>query len=294
MGLTCFFVSDLHGRIEHYKKLFKRISIDKPAGVFIGGDLLPSPYAAMKEGRPFFENFIEIFLLRELSSLRSSMGNDFPDIFVILGNDDARSEEPAILEVEQKKLWSYCHMKRVSWKGFDIFGYSYIPPSPFRLKDWERYDISDFVRPGCIAPEDGAFTVQVDNAELRSSTIENDLLHLSGNGRSNVRPEMERSIFLFHSPPHGCNLDRAALDGHRINEIQVDVHVGSSAIRRFIESRKPRITLHGHIHESTRLTGSWRDSFGDTHSFNASHDGPELSLIRFDPEEPVKASRVLI
>lgn len=37
----------------------------------------------------------------------------------------------------------------------------------------------------------------------------------------------------------------------------MDVHVGSIALRRFIEARQPLLTLHGHVHESARLTGSW-------------------------------------
>ncbi len=74
----------------------------------------------------------------------------------------------------------------------------------------------------------------------------------------------------------------------------LDVHVGSIAIRRFIQDRQPWITLHGHVHESARLTGSWRDRLGRTHLFSAAHDGEELALVRFDPENPADATRELI
>jgi len=123
---------------------------------------------------------------------------------------------------------------------------------------------------------------------LLHSTIEKDLTELTRNA------DVSRSIFLFHSPPHGSKLDRADLMGRKINDIQVDIHVGSAAIQRFISKRQPLLTLHGHIHESTRLTGAWRDRFIRTHSFNASHEGPELSLIRFDPYSLENASRELI
>jgi len=69
------------------------------------------------------------------------------------------------------------------------------------------------------------------------------------------------------------------------------VHVGSIAVRRFIETRQPHLTLHGHIHESARLTGSWRDRIGRTLLLSAAHDGPELALIRFDLEHPGNAIR---
>ena len=98
-------------------------------------------------------------------------------------------------------------------------------------------------------------------------------------------------MFLFHTPPHETKLDRAALDGKMVDHVPLDLHVGSIAVRRFIEARQPLLTLHGHIHESARLTGSWRDRIGRTHLFSAAHDGPELALVRFDLEHPEGATR---
>jgi Icc-related predicted phosphoesterase len=290
MALICFFVSDLHGRIERYRKLFKQIITERPDALFIGGDLLPSPYAAMRRGEPFHEDFIRTFLTKELQEIKEKLGDAYPRIFTILGNDDARTEEPAMIKAEKLELWTYCHYRRISWGEFTVYGYTFVPPTPFRLKDWERFDVTDYTRPGCISPLDihAVFTVRVDDHELRTVTIEQDLKKITADHN------LGKSIFLFHSPPHRSSLDRAALDGHRINDIQVDVHVGSTAIRRFIEKRQPLLTLHGHIHESTRMTGSWQEKFARTHSFNASHDGPELALVRFDPYCPQKAVRELI
>jgi Icc-related predicted phosphoesterase len=123
---------------------------------------------------------------------------------------------------------------------------------------------------------------------LKYTTIAEDLEKLAG------QDDLEKAIFLFHSPPYKCKLDRAALDGKMIDYVPLDVHIGSIAIQRFIENKQPLITLHGHVHESTRLTASWQDRFDRTVSFNAAHDGQELSLIRFDPSCPEKASRELI
>jgi Icc-related predicted phosphoesterase len=76
--------------------------------------------------------------------------------------------------------------------------------------------------------------------------------------------------------------------------VPLDLHVGSIAIQRFIAQRQPLVTLHGHVHESTRLTGSFRDRIGRTHLFGAAHDGPELALVSFDLEDLEGASRVLL
>jgi Icc-related predicted phosphoesterase len=163
-----------------------------------------------------------------------------------------------------------------------------VPPSPFRLKDWEKYDVSRYVDPGCISPEEGIRTHQVRKLEIRNSTIEKDLQILK-NGH-----DLANSVFLFHSPPYNTKLDRANLDGKIIDHVQVDVHAGSIAIKRFIESEKPFITIHGHIHESSKLTGKWYEKIGDTHCYNAAYEGSELAMISLFLEKPEEAKRILI
>ncbi len=64
-----------------------------------------------------------------------------------------------------------------------------------------------------------------------------------------------RTVFNFHVPPHGTSLDVAPLLDDDLKpvvkggEIQT-THVGSTAVRRVIEERKPLLGLHGHVHES--------------------------------------------
>ena len=286
--LNCFFVSDLHGNIERYKKLFLLIIEEQPDALFLGGDLLPSPLMTLTSKSYYFHDFISSFLTIELKKIKDKLGNSYPDIFLILGNDDGKMDEEIILNFEKEKIWTYCHNRHLVWKNFDVFGYNYVPPSPFRLKDWERYDVSRYVDPGCIAPMDGDLSVPVSEYELEYATIADDLNKMTAN------LDLSRSIFLFHSPPYKCKLDRAALDGKMIDYAPLDVHVGSIAIQRFIEEKQPLITLHGHIHESTKITGAWRDKFVYTESFNAAHEGSELSLIRFNPYFPQNAIRELI
>jgi len=290
MSFNCFFASDLHGRIDRYEKLFERVKQERPDALFIGGDLLPSPFAALRGRGTPYRNFTRDFLVKEFNRLKEFLGDAYPRVFVILGNDDGKMEEPAMLEGDAQGVWHYCHNRCVQWGDYRIYGYTCVPPTPFRLKDWERFDVTAYVRPGCISPIDidAVFTVQVDEHELRTATIEGDLKKLVGDDN------LEKAIFLFHSPPHRSKLDRAGLDGHRIDDLQVDVHVGSAAIQRFIKRCRPLITLHGHIHESSRITGFWRDKFDRTEAFNASHDGSELALVWFDLSCPEKAGRELV
>jgi len=284
----CFFVSDLHGNLSRYDKLFSHILIEKPSAVFIGGDILPSGLFSFTNDNQIPEDFIHDFIAVKLKQLKLKMGIEYPEFFLIMGNDDAKIYESAIRELDSQKLIYYVHNKKASFEKYSVYGYANVPPTPFRLKDWERYDVSRYVDPGCVAPEEGSFTVQVDKKKLVYQSIQKDLNALTGN------EDMSNSIFLFHSPPYNSNLDRAALDGKFFDQVPLDVHVGSIAIEQLIKDKMPMITMHGHIHESTTITGEWKEMIGKSLSMNAAHDGPELALIRFDPENLQEVSRELI
>lgn len=66
-------------------------------------------------------------------------------------------------------------------------------------------------------------------------------------------PADHRLLFLCHQPPHNTCLDRVC-DGS---------HVGSLAVRAFIERVQPEICITGHIHESAGT-----ETIGRTRLFN--------------------------
>lgn len=284
----CLFASDLHGSPPRYRKLFRAIREEAPAGVFLGGDLLPSGLSALTGEETFEGDFLEDSFLAALRELRAEMGDSYPEIFVILGNDDGRHVEEGMKAGDTQGLWHYVHGRCHLFRGHPVYGYSCVPPTPFLWKDWERYDVSRYVPPGSVSPEDGWRSVPVEPHEVRYGTIHGDLEDLTDEA------DLSRAVLLLHTPPYETHLDRAALDGKMVDYVPLDVHVGSIAVRRFIEERRPLLTLHGHIHESARLTGAWRDRIGPTHLFSAAHDGPELALIRFDPERLENATRELL
>jgi Icc-related predicted phosphoesterase len=283
---TWFFTSDLHGQLSRYDKLFRAITSEKPSAVLLGGDLLPQAGSLIN---PLVSgDFIPAVLLPGFARLREQLSDDYPRVCLIMGNDDPQVEESWLARGEAQGLWCYIHNRSVQQDGFTIFGYACVPPTPFLLKDWERYDVSRYVDPGCISPEEGWRTIPMPKEVIRYTTIQSELEELTR------QADMANSIFLFHAPPHQTNLDRAALDGKMVDSAPLDVHVGSIAIRRFIQVRRPWITLHGHVHESPRMTGTWRERIGRTYVFSAAHDGEELPLIRFDPARPEAARRELV
>jgi uncharacterized protein len=277
-----FFVSDLHGHKDRYHKLFEQVRREKPAVLFIGGDLMPN-FARFTTGEDFFSDF----LFPGFQKLKDALGDQYPEVFMIMGNDDPRIEEENLFPGEKTGLWKYIHNMKTDFRDIPVYGYACVPPTPFRLKDWERYDVSRYVDPGCIPPTEGNRTIDPDE-DIEYSTIQNDLEKLTGND------DLTGAIFLFHTPPYQTKLDRAALDGIIVEHAPVDVHVGSIAVKRFIEERKPMITLHGHVHESSRITGSWSEKIGNTWAFNAAIDQKELAIIKFLVNRPELAERVTI
>ena len=273
--MKCLFVSDLHGIKTRIQKFFKIIEKEKPDGVFIGGDIFPNNYSND------IASFFEQYYIKKIKDLKSK-------IFIILGNDDPKNYEYLLLQAEKDKLIYYVNNKVVNFFNLKVVGYSYVPPTPFALKDWERYDVSRYIDPGCISPEEGKRTVEVNIKEERYRTISEDLTKLS------KESDPKKTIYLFHSPPYKTNLDRADLDNKKVDHVQLDVNIGSIAIKRFIEKMNPFLTLHGHVHESARMTGFWKEKIGSTYSFNAAYDGPELALVRFRTNDLENATRVLI
>ncbi|MDP2723383.1 MAG: metallophosphoesterase [Bacteroidales bacterium] len=288
MTTPCFFVSDLHGKKARYEKFFYAIETQKPGAVFMGGDLLPSGLYQLSANENRCGDFFDEVLFAGFSALKNKVGFPYPEVFLIPGNDDGKGEEDRFLEGDTMGLWHYVPNDVVVWKNWFVLGYAYVPPSPFLLKDWEKYDVSAYVDPGCVSPEDGFHSSPVSKYELRYSTIQKDLEKLM------TEPDPSRTLCLFHSPPYQTNLDRAALDGKKFEHVPLDTHVGSIAIRRMIEEKQPRITLHGHVHESARLTGHWKQQLGATTMMSAAHDGTELALVIFDPEHPEAGKRVLL
>lgn len=276
-----FFVSDLHGHKDRYDKLFEQIRLDQPVMVFIGGDLLPNFVRHTAE-----KDFILDFLIPGFEELKDGPSG-YPAVFMIMGNDDPRILEEDLLLGEKKGLWTYMHNRKIAFHSYMVYGYACVPPTPFRLKDWERYDVSRYVDPGCVSPTEGYRTVNT-HEDIEYCTIKNDLEVLTSND------DLARAIFLFHTPPYQTNLDRAALDDVLIEHVPMDVHVGSIAVKRFIEERKPMITFHGHVHESSRITGSWSERIGNTWAFNSAFDQKELSVIKFPIDHPELSERLII
>ncbi len=281
--MNCIFVSDLHGNIKKYENLFKIIEEESPKAVFFGGDLLPNSFSINEK----MYRFLKEYFFSKIKDINEKKDERIR-FFVIMGNDDPKSFEKYFLDADKKNIIDYVNLKTVKFDGLYVTGYSYVPPTPFQLKDWERYDVSRFVDVGTVSPEKGKRTVEVDIDEIKYSTISDDLEKL-------VKKSVpKKTIYLFHSPPYNSALDRADVDGKNVDHAPMDLHVGSIAIQRFIKNYHPFLTLHGHIHESSEITGEWHEKIDQTHSFSAAYNKSMFAIVRFNTDNLENAKREIL
>jgi Icc-related predicted phosphoesterase len=242
------FASDLHGNAEAYEALFK---VDADA-IVLGGDLLPYP---LKRGGDLVEIQRE-FAVKFLAPLL-----DTRRCFWVLGNDDWEAMMP-VLEGHGTSL----HGRAVPFlDGLWIAGCSFVPVTPFGMKDYDRKDVDGW-RPvqlptRCLVTRSGRLEEITLDDVLARGTIEAELERLA------TLSDPARTVYVVHTPPYGTSLDR----------LRGITPIGSRALRRFIDARRPPLTLHGHLHESAGV-----ERLGSTVSVNPGDSMRRLRYRRVD------------
>ncbi len=185
-----------------------------------------------------------------------------------------------LLDLERDGCAFSVHQQPIHRFDYTIYGYSFIPLTHFRIKDWEKFDTPDQIPPASRRPpyfttEYGVTFVDTERDLRPRGTIEHDLQMLS----SLIDPA--KTILVTHTPPYGTALD-VLYDGS---------HCGSRALAAFIRKQQPLLTLHGHIHESPDQSGSIVDRIGATVSINPGASIDRLNAVYLEVEDPLKTLR---
>ena len=287
------YTSDIHGNEIQYQKLVDyaiKISADT---IIIGGDIAPK--------RRLEDNYIKFqrqFFEHRLPEILCPLKEKLPDskLFLIMGNDDCMANLD-VLEKQGSCLCQLIHGKRMHLtKEFDIIGYSYVPITPFGIKDWEKFDLSnvplDFREEyenrkrtnyrlnGAKSTKSGWKEFQFINNMEKQDSIQKDLSDKLFQKKPN------KTVYVIHTPPNQTNLD----------QVLTKNHVGSIAVRLFIEDYQPYLTLHGHIHQTVDVSGNFKDNIGKTLCLTSgNHDvGSKLAVLVFDLYHPEHANRIIL
>jgi Icc-related predicted phosphoesterase len=264
-----FFTSDLHGQTSLYEQLLAIAAAHRPAAVLIGGDI--APHQAGADGVRMQRVFLEGFLVEFARRLREA--NATTELLLMMGNDDWGANFDC-LESRHGTLWQSIHGRAVTVGGMRVAGSSWVPITPFTMKDWERWDDGGEETPprlDGLRSRDGVLVPHAFDPAHREPSIAEALDELA-----RLSPAAE-TVLVSHSPPRETNCDVTA--GR--------LHVGSRALRRYVERHQPPLVLSGHIHESPRMTGSHRDQIGRTTVVNPGQFGTSrLCGVWFDPLRP--------
>lgn len=273
------YASDLHGEIYLYQELLELALSSSAEIIALGGDLLPSfpPTKRYEDMIPNQKTFVGQYLLPFFKRVIET--TDVKHLFLIPGNWDLGYhylfKEPVegLIDLDRK-------IYRLR-NGYEIVGYPFVPPTPFRPKDYEKTDDDQSPWPPQKNPSYIRTSAQSDELTaidpylyLRSrETIQQDLDRLP-------KPLFpERAIYMMHSPPFGTRLDL----------IQGGKSAGSRPLKTFIESHQPLLTLHGHIHEAPQLSGFYFEWIGKTLSINPGQFiSKKLHAVTFEMERVEK------
>lgn len=244
--MRIIFVTDLHGDKQKYNELVrtaKNLSADM---VINAGDMLPKQEDSFRQG-----NFIIGFLTTHFKAFEQA------GIYYLCypGNDDLRIFDPLFDKTcSNFKFIKQIAQKRFELKGYEFIGMNWVVDYPFRLKDRCRVDDKDYT----FQEQFGTALLSTKNGwhEIKNwfnyaktlPSIEEELDAL-------VKPKrMEKAVYVIHMPPAGIGLD-VCLSGKT---------VGSNAVYRFIKKQQPKLSLHGHIHESPEVSKRWGVKIGKT------------------------------
>lgn len=263
--------SDFHGSHALYDQLEELLCRERPELVILGGDMLP-------DGENHDPDGTQAAWVREtLAPWIDRVRQAAPELAVAccMGNHDWVRSEAAVRAEQDAGRLALLEMRR-AWNHKDInfVGCPFSPPSPHFAKDYERLDTAED-----RLPEFECAVLVTGNDEIRELTVEQHFRQ-----KPTIEAELaaittpnQPWILVAHAPPFDTKLDRLP---------NLESPIGSKAVRRFIEARRPFCALHGHVHESPAVSGAYYDDVGGVLCINPGQGHERLHAVLFDTEQP--------
>ncbi|MFX1298182.1 MAG: metallophosphoesterase [Promethearchaeota archaeon] len=246
--MKILYVTDIHGIEWKHNEILEVASSLKPDVVINGGDLLPFKGNLLQQDK-FITGFLDEYFSKFESMKTYYLG--------LLGNDDLRIFD----DVFQNTCDKYSYVVNMAQRKFQIedskyefIGMNWVSDLPFGLKDRARKDTNSFELPKQIGKQFLSTSNGFKKIEDWFSYIET-LPTIEEELKTLVKPfDVSNTIYIFHNPPTNLGLD-VCFDGRT---------VGSKAEYIFLKKNQPKISLHGHIHESPSVSGKWYSQVGNT------------------------------
>ncbi|NOK62681.1 MAG: metallophosphoesterase [Chloroflexi bacterium AL-W] len=273
------YTADLHGNIDWYRALLELAVSTKAQAAIVGGDLFPHAIS-ISNALPRQSDFVE----QQLRPLLDQFHSNHPDIRIYLlpGNDDWAAVVTKLDDFEAAGVAYPLHQRAYQLRPTSpeetddttlwIAGYACVPLTPFSIKDYERLD------------DDQKLSYSLEMAyvswggQITSAKVQ-DLLALPGIAADLTtlakQSDPQRTIYVCHTPPADTPIDLA----------RNKRHIGSRALRRFVEQHAPPLTLHGHVHEAPHHNQTYAMQIGPTWCVNPGNDHQRFHAVTCDTDD---------
>lgn len=244
--MKIIYVTDLHGSKWKFERLLNLANDLQVDVVINGGDILPKD-TDLSGQKEFITNYLDNYLHKFNSSqiyYICYFGNDDPIIFDQLFEKTC-IKYSFVVNIAQRKF---------KIKDYEFVGMNWVVDYPFLLKDRCRIDMKGYrfqeqSGKGLLSTQNG--WKEINNwfeYAKKLPTIEYELNHL-------VQPaNFSKSVYIIHMPPAMLGLDNC----------YGKLKIGSRAIYNFLKKNQPKLSLHGHVHESPEVSGKWYAKLDNT------------------------------
>jgi uncharacterized protein len=266
--MRIFFATDVHGSEVCWRKFLNAGAFHKADVLIMGGDMTGKAMVPIvhRDGGwevTLQEQLHQLATEDELQTMEKRISDRGyypvrlePDELEAWSADeslvDARFKDEMLRNVER---WMALADERLEGKGIRCI----VSPA-----NDDMFEIDPIIDAARLVELGEANTIALDGISLVSTGWANptpwktfrelpeDELRARIDGLVAEVPDPRRSIFNFHAPPYGSNLDSAPkldADLKYVAGGQALVPVGSHAVRDAISAYGPMLSLHGHIHE---------------------------------------------
>jgi Icc-related predicted phosphoesterase len=267
-----FFTSDVHGSELVFRKFVNAAKVYKVNDLILGGDITGKGLVLVSKDQEgykanYFGNDIVAKNEDEFQKLKSQITKNGFYVYVntpeVISELKASSEKSGnvLKECMQQTLSSWLKLAEERLKGTGTR--CYISPG-----NDDEYELDSVLNASSyvINPEekmimlDGVYEmitmgkVNMTPWKCPRDVTEEEVEKVLGSLTSQVH-DFSKAIFNLHVPPYDTLLDVAPELDNELRTIMRSgqpsmIHVGSTSVRRAIESYQPMLGLHGHIHES--------------------------------------------
>lgn len=266
--MRILYTTDLHGNKNFYQFILKKIKSCAVDIIVNGGDMLPKTEPIFTTQIKFLEylekEYFPIFEKKRIHYLCQ------------LGNDDLKIYDQRFDAIcNQFKYIHNIAQRKIIINSFEFIGFNFVTDYPFGLKDRCRKDTDNFKIP--IQYDKPVFSDTGDKWDVIRNwpVVINSFPSILSELKVLPKPQnLDKTIYIIHMPPAGLGLDQTIM-GNRPK---------SFAVRKFLDSKQPLLSFHGHIHNSYQESGVWKKVLGKTICVQPGQGRTEIVFVILDLE----------